>query len=534
MTSEGDDGFTILAAAELYGSKVNLELDFPYHPSISEVRTTIVQIFGMERAVKRPEGSPSVPFAVSKLQIYSDDGFWADLQNAAQLHSWCQLYAFQEESEWHSEGCSEIPPPQKPMQAALPDTADVNEKIKIIFEELDVSNAGGIGTDELKRGCKTLGINFTTDSLARIHSMADKDGDGLLNFLEFKEFCCDYSTLADCMYYRTRDFWDEFRRKQEIQNSQGLLAHYQSNHQQSKLEITQRQEDLNRIERKISALEEMEIAKIRNRESSLLVEVQNVQTAMRSSEEEIKDCQQDIHIQRDKVSSIESQHHEIRQQLSHCKDKINIQKSDFTTQQEMHSQLLQSVEESQRELDRMSRHLNASEVEYETVVSKNANIDQTLNQHIDKLQSMSSYLESKEVHREQLTEDVTAIEQLLLDEQSKLSGLVRVRQELDRELKSASETHTTSTAAADDLASKVSSQRELLAQLNQEYLNYTSQRRSVEAEEQPMLDEELKLKEERDSLFMRESKLREDATGYFKSSKRITRRRSTEPWKMYP
>eukprot|EP01060_Flectonema_neradi_P013771 TRINITY_DN2049_c1_g1_i1.p1 TRINITY_DN2049_c1_g1~~TRINITY_DN2049_c1_g1_i1.p1 ORF type:complete len:638 (+),score=172.27 TRINITY_DN2049_c1_g1_i1:68-1915(+) len=113
--------FTILAAADLFGNKVNYELDFPHLPTMIELREKVEAIFGSDANLRRPAGVPASPFAAHRMQTFDDRvELWVDLINENQLQDYSQVYVFQRETQWHKEVQSKIPPPIKAPAAPLP------------------------------------------------------------------------------------------------------------------------------------------------------------------------------------------------------------------------------------------------------------------------------------------------------------------------------------------------------------------------------------------------------------------------------
>lgn len=111
--------YTLLVCADLYGEKVNLEITFAAMPTIGELQRKIVEVFGAEAQVKRPQGYPAIDFQIARLQVYDDVLLkWADLVTATQLHEYDQLYAFQPQSPWHIDVQKDLPPPRPPTATA--------------------------------------------------------------------------------------------------------------------------------------------------------------------------------------------------------------------------------------------------------------------------------------------------------------------------------------------------------------------------------------------------------------------------------
>jgi hypothetical protein len=92
----------VYVAADIYGQKVNLQVEGAKVPSLPELYQTIQQLFSNECYVLRPPGTTQQLFSIEKVQIYSDEGKesgqpvgWKDLVSSSQLVPRAQLYVFQ-------------------------------------------------------------------------------------------------------------------------------------------------------------------------------------------------------------------------------------------------------------------------------------------------------------------------------------------------------------------------------------------------------------------------------------------------------
>eukprot|EP01080_Neovahlkampfia_damariscottae_P000144 gene144-4390_t len=59
------------------------------------------------------------------------------------------------------------------------------DKLKAMFKEWDKDGNGVIDKDELKKGTKSLGLDFDDATIENMLSEADKNGDGQIQLDEF-------------------------------------------------------------------------------------------------------------------------------------------------------------------------------------------------------------------------------------------------------------------------------------------------------------------------------------------------------------
>ena len=227
--------FSLLVAADVAGDKQNFELGFAGHPTVQELEAAMVDTY---RAA-----FPGHPFNVGKIQIYDEvAGKWSDLQASSQLVDYMQLYAF---NRGVVEVQKPIPPPRKlasqqppmlrsasPATRAVPhsilgarvgappptlsDNATHDEKVRAVFEEVDVNNNHSVEPEEFRRAFRAHAFDFSAATVADLFAKADTNQDGLLSLPEFQRFCEMYPTLLDSLYFRIRDYWEDFRQKQSI------------------------------------------------------------------------------------------------------------------------------------------------------------------------------------------------------------------------------------------------------------------------------------------------------------------------------
>ena len=113
----GFNTFTLLMCAEVYGTKVNLELEFQGRPTIAELRTKAQMLFQQETDAAGRDNGVTTDVVLSRLQVFNDAvGTWCDLITQEQLRDFVQLYAFQADNMWQTPGpapsAQDIPAPR--------------------------------------------------------------------------------------------------------------------------------------------------------------------------------------------------------------------------------------------------------------------------------------------------------------------------------------------------------------------------------------------------------------------------------------
>ena len=120
--------FTLLVCANMFGSKVNLELTFSALPTVGELTCRVEEVFTAEMHAVKPPGAscPAEGIAVRRLQVYDDGQMkWVGLSTSTQLHKNDQVYAFQPQTSWPTTDTQQdLPAPRPPTSGRAPAQAE--------------------------------------------------------------------------------------------------------------------------------------------------------------------------------------------------------------------------------------------------------------------------------------------------------------------------------------------------------------------------------------------------------------------------
>eukprot|EP01060_Flectonema_neradi_P014421 TRINITY_DN21106_c0_g1_i1.p1 TRINITY_DN21106_c0_g1~~TRINITY_DN21106_c0_g1_i1.p1 ORF type:complete len:384 (+),score=84.37 TRINITY_DN21106_c0_g1_i1:65-1153(+) len=298
--------FTILCCADMFGSKVNLELAFAAVPTIGELTRKIEDVFTAEMHALRPSGAqlPADGIRVSRLQVYDDVLLkWMDLRSSTQLHEYDQVYVFQPQTPWQVDTQQDLPPPRPPtvgmnvnavhqppafeqshqrgysqshqqphgyyqqshgpvgpVQAFGDERPNMapEEKARAVFDEMDTSRRGFLEYADLERVFRDRGLDFSTNTIGELFYKADLNRDGRITIDEFINWSLIYPNTCDCLYFRGKVNDEEAAIQNQIQQ-----AYDQVNQNQS-------------------------------REQQILREIEAIEAANRGLEEDISRCQQRV------------------------------------------------------------------------------------------------------------------------------------------------------------------------------------------------------------------------------------------------
>ncbi|EPY22241.1 hypothetical protein STCU_08283, partial [Strigomonas culicis] len=262
--------FIVQVAADIFGNKLNFELSFGSRPTLSELSKSIETSFSTEISNTRPDSVPPHTFHIAKIKIYDEEkNKWVDLLGEAQLVDYCQLYAFQPENAWHKESQKAIPPAARPPQPATPQrsaaaasgsraltatssavapytggrgeasgarrygatptaasgalvpklSADASpeEKVRVVFSEFDTKGTRSIDMEDFRNGFRNMGLDFSSATVEDLFERGDLNRDGRISYSEFERFARLYPIMTDCIFFRSKAFWEEEQLRKDIQ-----------------------------------------------------------------------------------------------------------------------------------------------------------------------------------------------------------------------------------------------------------------------------------------------------------------------------
>ena len=300
--------YTVFVASDVFGRKTNLELEFPFAPTLSELTKQVEFAFSSEQNSTKP--GHHVPYQVSKFHIVdevSDD--WVEVIGANQLRNYCQLYSFQPHSTKYTESQGHIPPAKKgamsytpqavhspsqtqwyqaspsspaagspygaqgsyarasvpPMGAynapattsvgpsgnrAFPENAAHDEKVRICFEEVDANKNRVVELDELQRAFRTVELEFTTATVDSLFRKADYDKDSVVNLDEWRRFCELYPALLDSLYYRLKAHWEHLNEVSRIDAAKAQRGNLEERERQLLANLDQLRKEADELARR--------------------------------------------------------------------------------------------------------------------------------------------------------------------------------------------------------------------------------------------------------------------------------------------
>ncbi|KAJ9468964.1 flagellar protein essential for flagellar pocket biogenesis [Diplonema papillatum] len=242
--------FKVRVACDLYGSKHNAMFLFKPPPvALSEIVSEAQRFYQQEAETRKPASHPGPAFQIVALQLYNQaTQQWEDVSSVSQLTDGCQLYAFQLQTPWHSDGYSALPDPlsnnavpggiptatthvesrqhtQPGSQVGSPQNDAAREAAA--FDALDLKKDGVVSLDEMSESFVALGLRFSPAQVQDLFTVADEDGDGVISRAEFGRFAARFPSVIDSLIQKRIDDAVTHRGEAVLREAETALAQEQ-------------------------------------------------------------------------------------------------------------------------------------------------------------------------------------------------------------------------------------------------------------------------------------------------------------------
>lgn len=575
--------FSVNCAADLYGSKVNLELNFNSCPSISDLYRVVETTFAVESSALRPSGQPFNTFKVARFHVFDESSqAWSELFNASQLTDFCQLYAFQREGV---ESQQQIPPARAPTAARLaastgasptprtpagassvgaspaagpygqqrsmspphpsprspgrdytprtafsgavaaapgtsavsrhqfPENGTFDQKVRIVFEEIDVNENRLIELDEFRRIMRMLNIDLNAATVADLFQRADADRDGVLSLSDFQFFCQAYPTMLDSLYFRSKEFWEDNRRRNVIETRRQVLEESRAREQQCGHLSAEARADLKEQESRLQDQEkELQDRLLRERDVRSL----NLDAKKELEKQQFEKAERE----REALHGKEREHRRHAQlqdstNLTESAEKrVQTQEAELSRAQEKEKQLEVLLADARRETERHAKTLSTLGEELHQVREREMLAQQQVLEAQQELRKLQELVQAAEIELGHKLDHERESDNILLEAQRETARAAHRRDDEERALQLQRDRETLHNKQHQEAARAVDDAERALLAVEQEYADYVNRRAQVEQQELPLIEQEIRLREQRFNLEQMENRLKNEAQSF--------------------
>jgi hypothetical protein len=609
--------FTLHIAADIYGSKVNLEIEFPSLPTLSELNSVIQNSFSNECVVLRPPGASLQNFLLGRVQIYVEaEGNWRDVVSPTQLSEYAQLYVIQADPKVQ-ESQQQImparrpsrppifptapPPPATPLspvvhrnvspsrsrvdavpsmatpQSALrgrtssptvlaaqpspaggrhnspsrnvtstplrtvvsaaptsisdlqgstaaqslpariplPSEASTpQEKIRFVFDEMDLNGNRVIEIEEFRQVLRTLNVDFTPATVTDLFRKADRDRDGVLSISEFSNFFSSYSTLLDALFFRLRDVIEARNHQRDMNEEKAALDAARERRAHAQQTVAEAARLVEQQLKKLSLLD-LERTQKQQREREVRAYLAEGDAELEGAKREVHTRESDVAQSRANEESRKMALSDARQRAQESEREVALENAQLAAAQDKERQLHQLLLEAQAQTARFQQQVQGAQISLARSRDHEANAFQALADAQKELQWAQDRLANAEREALLKSERQKELRGLLDEVQMEISRLIHRIDDEQRDTEACRERERNNQILLADADAATVAQESRLLVKDQEIVEFNKRRAAMEQQERPLLEQEVRLREQRDTLEEKEGRLRSDAGSHF-------------------
>eukprot|EP00754_Rhynchopus_humris_P008558 Rhum_TRINITY_DN13767_c5_g1::Rhum_TRINITY_DN13767_c5_g1_i1::g.64117::m.64117 len=598
--------FTVLAAADVYGNKVNYEFDFPVQPTMSEFQARITSTFTVDASARAPAGAPTA-FSIHRMQIFDDrTDMWNDLLSGAQLVDYCQVYVFQRESPWHREVQSKIPPairaphsgtppalvidpntaaaaanaaaanadlavaqqaaadaaaanaaataalgvaplvappspsaasvimaPQLPTTApvALPVVAPVvipavpdpavctfEHKVRVVYEVMGLAGEGRVDQAAFASTLSALRIELG-DVATALFAKADANKDLLLQYQEFAKFCEAYPTVLDSLFYRHHDSLIDAAQQEAVQAAKRTVMTLRERESEARVAAVQARRESDEQDQRVRQ-QAVGVDACAKREADAKLVLEGAQQEVQRTAADVGTGRSEVVKAREFEAAQLNNLAVVRRDIDAAAQRLKGCESDTVRAEERMREIERLLIEQQREVDRHRELALQQRTELATLQAGELAAQESVRES-----EMGTRLAHETLA--QLEGTLTAAQtreqecgHLLVASREELGRAVAARGAEEAELAACKEREAARATLEAEATKACDAQQEYAQALERDNLEHNVKRRQAEERERPLLDQEVRLRLQRETLEAEEARLREEHSNFHCSTGR--------------
>lgn len=388
--------------------------------------------------------------------------------------------------------------------------ASFEGKARAIFDEADTARNRALSMEDFRRLLAICHVDFTATVTADLYARADRDHDGVISSAEWSQFAANYPTLVDALYFRSKEKYEELRRRQAGEAQKAVTEEARRREARSRGQHEAVRRDVETQERNLQLLE-TELGSRLNKE-------QDVRNQLADAHREVERCNRErTERERDVVSGKERERQrqgtvlETQRNLDQAERTVKGQEAEVQRAQEKERQLEALLAEARRDTERQVGSLQSQVQELKKWREREQQVQVAHNESQSDVARLNDSLSQAEMQLARCIEAEREREVMVGEAQREAARAAARRDEEERELQLQREREIHHARLVDEAGRAISEAEARMRHIEQELAEYLQRRQAIEAQELPLIEQEVRLREQRFSLEEREIKLRTEA-----------------------
>ena len=400
-----------------------------------------------------------------------------------------------------------------PAVKRFPENPTPEAKLRFVFKELDIKDENKVSLDGFRRLLKALNIGFTEATVEDLFERADLNKGGFINYSEFLNFAQHYPLLVEAIYARSKEVFDRAGREDAMTAARDNQASLQRRERDLNDQWERAKERLAAQQRQFENLEEsarvaQENLRDRSRElARLQQDVDRVRADRTLKERELIDAKDTLASAQKPLRDTEKNIDINLERLSHAEMALDASRE---RERELDAMLEEAKRESQRNVDFITE-TNERIAELREHAAELAHGVEDAQKDVTQL---SGEFKEVETALRELKREMELAEVVKADATQNARNLVALTEEERQALIPFRHAESQQNAMHADALRAFEDADQALQELEGQQAAYDQSRLDAEVAEQALLENEVRLREQRKNLNVRDDVLWDEG-GHF-------------------
>eukprot|EP01063_Lacrimia_lanifica_P032058 TRINITY_DN5407_c0_g1_i6.p1 TRINITY_DN5407_c0_g1~~TRINITY_DN5407_c0_g1_i6.p1 ORF type:complete len:440 (+),score=171.83 TRINITY_DN5407_c0_g1_i6:72-1391(+) len=395
------------------------------------------------------------------------------------------------------------------LPSTFPDHASFDEKVRRLYDDMDIHRGRALDMESFVAAFRRMRVAFGPGVVQDLFERGDANSDRVISLSEFQRFGELFPTIVDCMYFRAKDYWTLEQQRREVDGIAQQLDTLVAALGAAQAE-TGKGEDLlsssdHRLQTELQALGE-----VQSQELAAKDDLQQAHAETERGRATLREMLADMNRCTDREKQRGLERAEAARGVEHTQRKVHQQELAMSAAEERLRELQRLVEEQEREVEAQHHALQvqndalknaerASRDAADLEAEAREDSEHAGARAADAERNVAALQEAEWSHAQALRSIADDVARRMAARDTEQRTLVSHRESLRHKK------HLETQAAE-----AVEGAKRSMALTEQHYVETESRRRTADAEEQPLLEQEVRLREKRECLETKERKLRTD------------------------
>ena len=395
----------------------------------------------------------------------------------------------------------------------------VDHKVRTVFDELDARHARRIEISDFLQTLADMRVTLAEHEAKDIFIRADRDHDGAVSFAEFEWLSVHYPTLVDALYFRLKEAYEERRRRDVIESRRRAVDDEVSRQSAEAARAAEVRRRVEECESQLLHLEqEQKTRAFREKEATQkLTEAKreaDAQKHLRSQREA------DVAAARDNEKQRHANLQEAQQSVASVQKKVSELESELQRSQEKESQLEAMLEAARKETDGARRALQSGvEEARQWRDHERAQLDM-FSEAQKEVQKTSQHVVAADAELDALLKFAAACEDQLMTAQRETALAAHRAEQQQQQLAQQAAKSDEHVQMGHTVAVALEKARAALEAAERDLSEFRQRRLRIEAQEKPLIEQEVALRAQRFALEEQETMHRYEKVSFYSSAGR--------------